>query len=123
MLQFNTAGPSVAGDHYRVDPLTRINFAEILSLIESKRYFVLHAPRQTGKTTCLISLMKYLNTQGRYRAIYANIETAQTARNDVSQGIRTVCSSVASSLRMHLRDATTADAWPGIFNENGHNAL
>ena len=122
MLQFNTAGPSVAGDHYRVDPLIRINLAEILSLIESKRYFVLHAPRQTGKTTCLISLMKYLNTQGRYRAIYANIETAQTARNDVSQGIRTVCSSVASSLRMHLRDATTADAWPGIFNENGHNA-
>ncbi len=122
MLQFNTAGPSVAGDHYRVDPLIRINLAEILSLIESKRYFVLHAPRQTGKTTCLISLMKYLNTQGRYRAIYANIETAQTARNDVSQGIRTVCSSVASSLRMHLRDATTADAWLGIFNENGHNA-
>ncbi len=122
MLQFNTAGPSVAGKHYCIEPLNRINLDEILALIEAERYFVLHAPRQTGKTTCLMSLMKYLNTQGRYRAIYANIETAQTARNDVSQGIRTVCSSVASSLRMHLRDTTTADSWLGIFNENGHNA-
>jgi hypothetical protein len=70
----------------------------------------------------MIAMMKYLNAEGRYRAIYANIETAQTARNDVSQGLRTVCSSVAASLRMHLGDATTADAWLGIFNDNGPNA-
>ncbi len=102
MRQFNTAGPSVAADHYCVDPLTRINLDEILSLIDSKKYFVLHAPRQTGKTTCLLALMRYLNTQGRYRAVYANIETAQTARGDVSQGLRAVCSSVAGSIRRHL---------------------
>lgn len=122
MLQFNTAGPSVATDHYCIDPLSRIDRDEILSLIGAKRYFVLHAPRQTGKTTCLIALMKYLNAGGRYRAIYANIETAQTARNDVSQGLRAVCSSVASSLRMHLGDNATADAWLNIFNDHGANS-
>jgi hypothetical protein len=122
MRQFNTAGPSVAADDYCVNPLTRFDLDEILSLIASKRYFVLHAPRQTGKTTCLLALMKYLNSQGRYRALYANIETAQTARNDVSHGLRAVCSSVASSLRMHLGDTATADAWLDIFNEHGHNA-
>ncbi len=122
MLQFNTAGPSVYGKHYCLNPLSRINLDEILTLIEAERYFVLYAPRQTGKTTCLRALMKYLNKQGRYRVIYANIEAAQTARNDVSHGLRTVCSQVASSLQMHLGDVATAGAWLEIFNDYGHNA-
>ena len=119
MRQFNTAGPSVVGDHYCLDPLSRIDLAEILSYIESNRYFVLHAPRQTGKTTCLLALMKYLNADGKYRALYANIENAQTARNDVSRGLRAVCSQIAASLRMHLGDVRTADKWLDIFNNHG----
>ena len=122
MRHFNTAGPSIAAKHYCIDPLGRIKLDEILELIEAERYFVLHAPRQTGKTTCLLALMRHLNAGGRYRALYANIENAQTSRNDVAQGLRTVCSQVASSLRMHLGDASTADAWLDIFNEHGPNA-
>ena len=117
--EFNTAGPTVAGNHYCLDPLGRIDLEEILSYIESNRYFVLHAPRQTGKTTCLLALMKYLNAEGTYRAVYANIENAQTARNDVSRGLRAVCSQIASSLRMHLGDVRTADKWLDIFNNHG----
>jgi predicted AAA+ superfamily ATPase len=64
MRQFNTAGPSIMQDHYSNDPLKRINLPEMLKLIADKRYFVLHAPRQTGKTTCLYSLMRYLNSEG-----------------------------------------------------------
>lgn len=109
----------MAAEHYCVDPLARIDLDEIFSLIESKRFFVLHAPRQTGKTTCLLALMKHLNAQGRYRALYVNIETAQTAREDVSRGLRAVCSQVASSLRMHLGDGPTADRWLEIFNDHG----
>ena len=120
--EFNTAGPSVAGKHYCLDPLQRIELPELLSLIQAERYFVLHAPRQTGKTTCLISLMKYLNAQGHYRAVYANIESAQTARNNVADGLRAVCSSVAASIKMHLGDKISADAWLGIFNDQGHNS-
>jgi hypothetical protein len=119
MRRFNTAGPSVAADHYRLDPLQRINLENIRNLIDEKRYFVLHAPRQTGKTTCLLALMRYLNAEGRYRAIYANIENAQTARNDVSRGLRAVCSQVSASLRMHLDDNRTADTWLDIFNNHG----
>jgi hypothetical protein len=51
MKTFNAAGPSVPGEHYMIDALRRIDLAEIESLIADKRYFVLHAPRQTGKTT------------------------------------------------------------------------
>lgn len=67
--EFNTAGPSVAGKNYCLDPLVRINLDELRSLIEAERYFVLHAPRQTGKTTCLLALMRYLNAERKYRAV------------------------------------------------------
>ena len=55
MKKFNTAGPSIAGDHYMIDPLARFDLPEIESLIDDKRYFVLHAPRQTGRTTSLLA--------------------------------------------------------------------
>jgi hypothetical protein len=45
---FNTAGPMIPEDHYCIDPLTRVDWDEIQSLVGNKRYFVLHAPRQTG---------------------------------------------------------------------------
>ncbi|MEY4195054.1 MAG: hypothetical protein RLZZ226_1422, partial [Pseudomonadota bacterium] len=106
--QFNTAGPSEALDHYLIDPLARIDHLEVLSLIQAKRYFVLHAPRQTGKTTSLRALVKYLNASGNYRAVYANIEGAQAARHDVATGMTTVAEvllrqiqSVTGETRLH----------------------
>lgn len=48
-------------------------------LIEQKKYCLLHAPRQTGKTSCLLALMQELNAEGRDQAVYANLETAKTA--------------------------------------------
>ena len=86
-LFFNRAGPSMAGKHYIIDPLQRIDVNYIEGLIEEESYFVLHAPRQTGKTSCLLALMHHLNAQGRYQALYANIEHAQAARGDVTRGI------------------------------------
>jgi hypothetical protein len=88
--QFNTAGPCKPDKHYQIDPLDRIDYLSVLELIRDERYFVLHAPRQTGKTTSLIALVHHLNATGQYRAVYANIEGAQTARYDVSLGIGAV---------------------------------
>ena len=51
MRFFNTAGPNNSEDHYCFPPLKRFDMDEILSLIDQKKYFILHAPRQTGKTT------------------------------------------------------------------------
>ncbi|MFM8768403.1 MAG: hypothetical protein ACKOD9_11755, partial [Rubrivivax sp.] len=96
---FNTAGPCVQSDHYMLDPLARLDVDEVLRLIDDKRYFVLHAPRQTGKTTSLIALMKRLNDEGRYRALYANIEAAQAARGDVAMGIGAVVQAIARQCR------------------------
>ena len=119
MRQFNTAGPSVAADHYCIDPLKRINLADILKLIADKRYFVLHAPRQTGKTTCLLALMRYLNAEGRYRAVYANVEGAQTARNNVESGMRAIAGEVAEAIRRHTGDNQLSKEWPELFTRFG----
>jgi len=119
MRQFNNAGPTVAKDHYCLDPLKRISQDEILGLIADKRYFVLHAPRQTGKTTCLLALMRYLNAEGNYRAVYANVEGAQTARNNVESGMRAIAGEVAEAIRRHTGDTQLSREWPELFTRFG----
>ncbi|MDM8518257.1 hypothetical protein QUF76_18835, partial [Desulfobacterales bacterium HSG16] len=76
MKFFNTAGPVNCKKHYCLNPLERFDLEEILLLIEQEKYFVLHAPRQTGKTSCMLELMKYLNKENRYNCLYINVETA-----------------------------------------------
>ncbi|WP_133511795.1 AAA family ATPase [Candidatus Thiosymbion oneisti] len=104
MKTFNTAGPTRPDEHYRVPPLSRWDMDEIRRLIREKRYFVLHAPRQTGKTSCLLALMAQLNAEEDYRALYVNLEPAQAARGDVAAGMRTIVSSVAEDARRYLGD-------------------
>ncbi|MCP4353837.1 MAG: ATP-binding protein [Desulfobacterales bacterium] len=104
MRIFNTTGPVKCKDHYCLQPLERFDLAEILFLIDQKKYFVLHAPRQTGKTTCLLALTDYINKQGKYRCLYANVEKGQSAREDVERGIRAVIGEIASRARDFLDD-------------------
>lgn len=56
---FNTAGLCFPEDHYMIDPIKRLG--DVINLIRSKKYFVIHAPRQTGKTTAMRALMKKIN--------------------------------------------------------------
>jgi type II secretory pathway predicted ATPase ExeA len=99
---FNTAGPSRSATHYLLDPLTRIDLPTINSLIQQERYFVLHAPRQTGKTTCLLALRDHFNGGDQYRALYVNIEAAQAARSNVSSAMRAIVSAIARQCRQVL---------------------
>ena len=109
MRFFNTEGPVRADLHYRLPPLQRWDLDEVLRLIDQQKYFLLHAPRQTGKTTCLLALMDHLNGEGWYRAVYANIEGAQSAREDVDRGMAIICSVLARSAQHYLRDSRLND--------------
>ena len=100
---FNTAGPQTP-DAYTIDPLSRIDLGDVLMLIRRQRYFVLHAPRQTGKTTCLLALRDYLNRQGDYIAVYANVEGGQASRNDVESVVRSTVDTLAEEFRAILKD-------------------
>ena len=99
---FNTAGPIKSDIHYNVDPLKRINLDEIMDLIHQQKYFILHAPRQTGKTSCLLALRDYLNAQGDYIAVYANVEAGQASRNNVNEVVRSTIGSIAERIGIVL---------------------
>ena len=43
-----------------IPPLSRIDLDDVLGLVREKKYFVLHAPRQTGKTSALLALADLL---------------------------------------------------------------
>lgn len=116
---FNTAGPVNADDHYTIPPLTRINLDDILSLIGQKKYFVLHAPRQTGKTSYLLALMEYLNKEGNYHCLYVNIEAGQAARGNVKEGIRSMLSAMAGNAIDYLDDSFLMDNWKEVLTQNG----
>ena len=85
---FNTAGPQKLDMNYSIDPLSRFDLDDMLSLIRQQRYFVLHAPRQTGKTSCMLALRDYLNERDDYIAVYANVEGGQASRNDIQSVIK-----------------------------------
>ena len=121
---FNTAGPGISEDHYMLDPLRRINYDEVRVLIDQKRYFILHAPRQTGKTTSLLAMVKKINEEGIYHCAYVNVESAQTARNDVEAGMKAILSAFASATKIFLGMPQPEELiLPLISKVGGHGAL
>ncbi|MCB9765536.1 MAG: ATP-binding protein [Alphaproteobacteria bacterium] len=72
MRWFNTAGPCQADTHYTL--LEREGVPDLRRLIDRRQYFVLHAPRQTGKTTTILNLAQALIEEGRYAAVALSVE-------------------------------------------------
>jgi predicted AAA+ superfamily ATPase len=58
-----------------IDAATRLQGVE--KLIDREQYFVIHAARQSGKTTYLQDLTKRLNAGGKYYALYCSLEEVQ----------------------------------------------
>ncbi|MDR1085850.1 MAG: hypothetical protein LBP22_13600 [Deltaproteobacteria bacterium] len=69
---FNAAGPCFPSVHYLLPSLERLS--EVVSLIDGNYYFVIHSPRQSGKTTYLNLLAKKINSKGVYYALYCSLE-------------------------------------------------
>ncbi len=78
---FNTAGPCKPDIHYMLPPLARL--PQIQRIIDQQGYFVLHAPRQTGKTTAMLSLAKALTESKQYAAIMVSVEVGAAFSEDV----------------------------------------
>lgn len=92
---FNVAGPCYKGEHYMVEASERIKGLE--RLIAMKQYFVIHAARQSGKTTFLKDLTKRLNETGKYYTVYCSLECVQ-GFTVVEKGIPQIISCIAKSL-------------------------
>jgi hypothetical protein len=69
---FNTAGPCNPEIHYMLPPLTRL--PTVHTLVEQQTYFIIHAPRQIGKTTAMMALAQELTASGKYTAVLVSVE-------------------------------------------------
>ena len=119
---FNTAGPNRPQEQYTIDPLSRFDLEDMLMLIRQKKYFVLHAPRQTGKTSCMLALRDYLNKHGEYIAVYANVEGGQASRNNVQSVVKSTVDTLAEQVRLITRDGT-AKAIRDSVQDEGPDAM
>ncbi|WP_156341428.1 ATP-binding protein, partial [Pseudanabaena sp. 'Roaring Creek'] len=73
---FNTAGPCKANLHYMLPSSDRL--PELEKLIAQENYFVIHAPRQTGKTTAMLTLAQELTASGEYTSVMVSAEVGST---------------------------------------------
>ncbi|MDR1490299.1 MAG: ATP-binding protein, partial [Desulfovibrio sp.] len=93
---FNIAGPCVPGEHYMLDAVARL--PEARTLAESKKYFVIHAARQTGKTTLLRALTREIHAEGKFYALYCSLEAVQGI-DSLEDGMSAILGSIQQALR------------------------
>ncbi len=93
---FNIAGPCNPEEHYMLP--SELRCSEVMGLIRQKQYFVIHAARQSGKTTLLLDLVSEMNAAGDYHALYCSLESAQSI-NDPAQGIPAIIGNIRTAIK------------------------
>jgi len=109
---FNVAGPCDPTNHYTLPPERRL--PGIRELIDSELYFVIHAPRQVGKTTCFRTLAQSLTAAGHYVAVHTSCEAGQAFKNDVEQGVAVVVASLQKHGRQQLAGLSADHQVPDV---------
>jgi hypothetical protein len=104
LKKFCIAGPVDPERHYFIP--RRLDWDQMDSLIHDREYFVLHAPRQSGKTTAIEEYIHHLNGNGAYRALYINVESAQAAREDIKMALIAILAELKTSLQDQLQEET-----------------
>jgi len=97
---FNTTGPCNPLDHYMLPPADRLVGAQLHRYIRDSLYWVLHAPRQTGKTTFLQSWANEINAGDEAVACYVSVEACQGIADPMSAMItinKSICAFAKST--------------------------
>ena len=95
---FNVAGPCFPDEHYMLPPLDRA--PGMRRFVEQRLYFVLHAPRQSGKTTAIMALVDEVNGKGSMNALYFTVESVQRF-TDPREGIPRIVESMRNAVLRH----------------------
>lgn len=98
--RFNTAGPCNPALHYMIAAERRL--PEAPGLVEQGGYFVVHAPRQTGKTTALKDLARRLTATGRHAALHFSCEVGEAAGDDFGEAQRGLLSQLRQEAELFL---------------------
>ncbi|SBW22707.1 AAA ATPase [Candidatus Protofrankia californiensis] len=116
MRRFNTAGSCLPEYHYMVPALSRL--PEAPGLVEQLGYFVVYAPRQTGKTTALRALARELTAAGRYAALHFSCELGEASGDDYAAAQRGVLQEVRSQAELVLPSDLRPPPWPEVSEAN-----
>lgn len=82
-------------------------------LIGQELYFVVHAPRQTGKTTSLAALARDLTAEGQYAALLFSCEDAKWATDEVLAAEKVIMDAIATEARYGLApELRPPSPWP-----------
>jgi type II secretory pathway predicted ATPase ExeA len=92
-----------------LSPTTRL--PNLVPLVEQQHYFVIHAPRQTGKTTAMLALAKQLTATGRYAAVMVSAEVGAPFIHDVGQAELAILSAWRLATRVRLPAELRPPEW------------
>jgi hypothetical protein len=110
--RFNTAGPCRPESDYMIPALSRL--PEAPGLVAQDGYFVVHAPRQTGKTTALRALAEELTASGRYAALQFSCEAGEPYGDDFGGAQRTILGEVRSEAGVSFPPELQPPPWPEV---------
>jgi len=112
---FNIAGPCKADKHYMLSPTSRL--PDLEHLIEQESYFVIHAPRQTGKTTAMLALAKQLTESGRYAAVMVSAEVGSPYSHDPGAAELAILGAWRNMISVRLPQDLQPPTW--VYEEPG----
>jgi hypothetical protein len=110
MKYFNTAGPCKPDIHYMLPAMARL--PELQRLIDQQLYFVIHAPRQVGKTTMMLELAQALTRAGRYTALLVSMEVGAAFNDDIGKAELAMLGAWRGNARAWLPDELQPPEWP-----------
>lgn len=107
---FNTAGPCRADLHYMLPPERRI--PRLREAVEQQAYFVVHAPRQVGKTTALLSFAQTLTREGRFASAVVSMEVGAAFPNDIGAAEDAILGTWRRRAAAWLPESLLPPSWP-----------
>ncbi|MEG3903523.1 ATP-binding protein [Microcoleus sp. B4-C5] len=109
---FNTAGPCRDDIHYLLPATRRLPSLE--RLIAQQNYFVIHAPRQVGKTTAMLALAKQLTNSGQYTAVMLSVEVGAPFSQDIAGAEEAILGAWRDNISVRLPLELQPPDWTAI---------
>jgi len=110
--RFNVAGPCKPDIHYMLPAAARVPLAR--RLVADQNYFVIHAPRQSGKTTAMTNLAQQLTASGDYVAVLVSVEVGAAFNDDPGAAELAILSNWRNAAAVRLPAELQPPRWPAV---------
>jgi hypothetical protein len=109
---FTTIGPCQSDKHYMLSATNRL--PRLQRLIQQETYFVLHAPRQIGKTTGMLALAQELTASEQYAAVLVSAEVGAPFNQDPGAAELAILDGWRADAELILPPQLLPPPWPTV---------